>query len=277
MQSGPSGAGEGATSDLLYTIKGTATTSEALAAVLAVAPAVYDGKPLQSAEVDPVFVDSGNPNASIWEGKAHYARKQDQEPKVGEESYEFDTTGGTEHVTQSLESIGAWASGGPFSPLVWGGAIGPTSDGVEGCDIVSRVYRWNETHILDKEEVTEAYKDKLFMLTGTVNNASFRGKAQGSVLFMGCRGAARGDDDVEITFQFAASRNRTLPDIPSYDEELISGVYKRGWEYLWIRYADDETPSGEPRKVAVSAHTERVYEYSDFSQLGIGTEPGGEV
>jgi hypothetical protein len=282
MQSRPSSLGENAGCDLLYTIKGTADDAEARAALMDAAPATYYGLPVQNGEVRPVFVDISNPDGSIWDGTAHYARKQDQERKVGDQSYEFDTTGGTEHVTQSKETMGLWSSEGPCDKTWFGHAIGVTPDGVEGADIVSRVYRWSETHILDKAEVTEAYKDKLFMLTGTVNNAEFRGKAQGSVLFLGVRGGARGDDDVELTFNFAASRNMTLPDIPSkaheppYGDAPITGVYKRGWEYLWILYVDSETAHGLPTKLAVCAATERVYEYSDFSQLGIGTEPGGE-
>jgi hypothetical protein len=265
MQSRPSSLGENAGCDLLYTIKGTADDAEARLALLDEAPETYYGLVAQNGEVDPEFVDVSNPAISIWTGKVHYARKQDQEAKVGDESYEFDTTGGTEHVTQSLKTIGAWASGGPCNPERYLGAIGVTPDGVEGVDIVGRVFRWNETHILDREIVNEAYKYKLFKMTGTVNSATFRGKAQGEVLFLGARGAARGDDDVEITFQFAASPNKVGLTIGA-----ITGINKRGWEYLWVRYIDDETDDGMGRKVPFQCYVEQVYEYSDFSQLGIG-------
>jgi len=46
---------------------------------------------------------------------------------------------------------------------------------------------------------------------------------------------------------------------------------KKGWEYLWVRYADaeDATPKAIV-KVPVAVYIEKVYEEGDFSGLGIG-------
>ena len=86
----------------------------------------------------------------------------------------------------------------------------------------------------------------------------------GEVLFMGASGSKRGDDEWEITFRFAASPNVTNLTIGD-----ITGVDKKGWEYLWVRYAD-----AEDEKVLVkqptAVYVEKVYESGNFAGLGIG-------
>ena len=47
---------------------------------------------------------------------------------------------------------------------------------------------------------------------------------------------------------------------------------KKGWEYLWVRYADEEDAAAKMLvKRPIAAYVEKVYEEGDFSQLGIGS------
>jgi hypothetical protein len=86
------------------------------------------------------------------------------------------------------------------------------------------------------------------------------------VLFLGASGAKRGEEDWEITFRFAASPNMTGLQIGD-----ITGINKKGWEYLWVRYADDEDANAKVLiKKPIAAYVEKVYEDGDFSGLGIG-------
>ena len=86
-------------------------------------------------------------------------------------------------------------------------------------------------------------------------------------MFLGASGAKRGFEDWEITFRFAAS-----PNVAGLSLGNISGINKEGWQYLWVRFADDEDGSSSTLiKKPVAAYVERVYEYGDFSGLGIGT------
>jgi len=86
------------------------------------------------------------------------------------------------------------------------------------------------------------------------------------VLFCGAGGSKRGEEDWEVTFKWAASPNKT--------DIKIGGITvpsKEGWHYLWVRYRDkDDQAAKELVKDPVAAYVEQVYEYSDFSQLGIG-------
>ncbi len=123
----------------------------------------------------------------------------------------------------------------------------------------------NRTFILN-ELVTQAYKLSLFQLTGKVNSAGFKGFARGEVLFLGASGSKRGFDDWEITFRFAASPNATNLTIGG-----ISGISKEGWQYLWIRYEDEEDISAKTLIKRPSAiYIEQVYNYGDFALMGIG-------
>ena len=46
---------------------------------------------------------------------------------------------------------------------------------------------------------------------------------------------------------------------------------KRGWDYLWFRYADAKDESANIMvKRPTSAHLEQVFDYNNFALLGIG-------
>ncbi len=250
--------------ELLYTITGTADEAAAVSALKSAAPATLHGMVRQPVSVEPVHVDTTNPARSIWTGTVQYAPFEYQEPpQTGESVFNFDTGGGTQHITQSLQSINRY----PGSAPDFKGAIGVTHDNVEGVDITVPVYTFSETHYLSNAQVTNAYKMTLFNLTGKVNNAAFKGLAAGECLFLGASGSKRGTDDWEISFRFAGSPNRTGLSVGP-----ITGISKKGWEYLWVRYADvEDSASHTLVKQPVAAYVERVYDEGNFGSLGIGT------
>lgn len=186
----------------------------------------------------------------------------------------FDTTGGTQHITQAC-SVG---SGGtldfekryPSSATNMSGAIGVDSNGVNGVDIVVPQLQWQESYDVPNAYVTAAYARGVAGITGTTNNASFRGFEAGEVLFLGCSGSQEWDDQKgkgpwSLSYRFVASKNVTGQTIGS-----ISGIEKKGHEYLWVRYEDAVSGSSlikQPKAVYVS----KVYKDSDFSLLGLGT------
>jgi len=256
--------GDSPSAVLRYVIKGTADDGEAKTALGNEAPATYDSLVRTGREVRPVFVDVNNPDISIWDGTVRYGLVT--RPQTGESVFEFDTGGGSQHITQSRDTVGVYAAPG-YTALNFQGAIAVSGHTVQGVDITVPVYNWGEQHYLDDSYVTETYKRTLAGLTGMVNNAAFRGFERGEVLFLGARGSKRGEGDWEISFRFAASPNRSGITIGP-----ITGIIKGGWEYLWVRYTSAEDEDGKElvqRPVAV--YVEKVYEYGDFSQLGIGT------
>lgn len=205
-----------------------------------------------------------------FEGVATYASDATTK-ETGESSFTFDTTGGTFHLTQSKQTMQSRMAGGVDGPNLKG-VIGATADGEPaGVDITLPQYAFSETHYLADEDVTLAYRGLLFALTGTKNNATFKGCAAGECLFLGARGSKRGRGDWEITFLFAASPNVT--DLTIGD---ITGINKKGWDYLWVRYVPIVVElGGSLGKILSQAPqivlVEKVYDDADHSLLAIGT------
>ncbi len=235
-------------------VLGTEDDAAVRALVEVTVPAFYAGLVFQSYHI-------AHQGGGIWEASARYGKKEPKEP--GESSFSFDTGGGTQHITQSLETVNSYALPGEDSPDLKG-VIGVNTDSVEGTDITIPVYNFTETHYILVPLVTGAYKAILFHMTGRVNAAPFKGFVPGEVLFMGASGSQRGQEDWEVTFRFAASPNAVNLKVGD-----ITGIEKKGWEYLWVRYADAEDENTLVKQ-PIAAYVEKVYEEGDFSLLGIG-------
>lgn len=247
--------------ELGYIVRGTDNDLAARSAAESAAPATYDGLERQSVQIEPI-------GPLLWDVTVRYGAADDTQPTpAADPVFTFETGGGTQHITQSRQTITRRAAPGATAPD-FQGAIGVTSDGVEGVDITVPVYQFSETHTLAASQVTSGYRSTIFGLTGKTNSDSWKGYAPGEVLFLGATGSRRGtlaDDPWEITFRFAAS-----PNVSSLSVGPISGIAKKGWEYLWVRYADaEDTAAGTVVKRPVAAYVERVYDAGSFGALGI--------
>lgn len=237
-----------------YYLDGTADEQAAKDHVAANTATTYEGLRRRDMRVEPVWVDT-NAGAGHWDVEVVYV--EDHSTLVA-----FDTTGGTQHLTYSLQTIAAYPN--PGAPDCKN-AIGVTKEGVEGVDVVMPVYAWTETFYKDDADVTQEYRGKLFNLTGKTNNATFHGCNAGECLCFGFQGSRMEDGQWEITAHFRGSPNRTNLQVGD-----ITGIDKKGWEYLWVMYAKevDETASMTVfRPVAV--YIERVCDSADFTDIGI--------
>ena len=91
----------------------------------------------------------------------------------------------------------------------------------------------------------------------------------GEVLFLGASGTKRSRKATapwEITYRFAVSPNKA-----GFRVGDIQVNRKRGWDYLWVRYADKVAEGGRNVvKKPVAAYVEQVYPEGDFGNLGLG-------
>lgn len=214
--------------------------------------------------------------------------------KPAAQSIAFDTTGATEHVTQSWsdsEDPNAFrtvydSEGIPASPPNFGGAVNVSGDDVRGVDITVPSFSWTETWLMpanalfykppptiknvggEKQKVESlSYVEWLYRLTGTVNKHSFRSFDEGEVLFLGARCEFnRGATMAALTMSFAARRTRK-----DFAVGTIKVANKNGWDFLWIIY-ESSADSTAVVKRPQYAYVERVYEYVDFAPLNIGGE-----
>ncbi len=242
----------------------------------------YPGQPLNQLQATHYTLDYLGDDA--WSLKVHYVKdgaEDDNQPDPLRRTRSFDTSGGTAHITQGIVDADFSqgdqryaAPGAPAAPTL-GGAIGVDGDSVNGVDIVIPSLTWTETYDVPHRYVTAIYIKSIGQLTGTVNNAAFRTFPAGEVLFMGCSGSQewdsdKGDGPWSLSYKFAQSPNagngQTLPAITVGD---ITGITKRGHEYMWIRY-EDNVSSNTLIKKPRSVYVNRVYRQADFSLLGIG-------
>ena len=202
-----------------------------------------------------------------WQVTISYEKKGAEPPTSDplKRARSFDTTGGTMHKTQADDERRYGTNAADMQK-----AIGVDGNGVNGVDVVVPQLQWQEQYDVPNAYITATYARGLARMTGTTNNASFRGFEAGEVLFMGCSGSQEWDDQKgkgpwSLTYRFVASPNITNETIGT-----ITGIEKKGHEYLWVRY-EDSVSANELLKRPKAVYVNRVYKESDFSQLGIGT------
>lgn len=248
---------ENSRAEIKYMAWGSFDDADIYAALQALpVPSSYRSIPLKGIRVR-------HEGGGVWECFAYYNFESGNDTDPG---FAFDTTGGTQKITQSKQTINGYPASGYGIPN-FGGAIGVTKDSIEGVDIIVPTYRWMETFYFPPATVDGAFKATLFALTGAVNSGTFRGFAAGEVLFEGVRGNKRGIGKWELTYHFAAS-----PNVTGITVGAITGIDKGGWHYLWVRYHDfDDTTGGFAVKRPVVAMVERTYDPGDYSLLAIGS------
>jgi len=244
--------------EIPYVVRHAADEEEVKEAALAEIPAFHAGVPRKSIEITERI------NADTWKVVARYETQESApEEEETEPSFSFDTTGGTQHITQSLATRGRYPSA---SAPDLGGAIGYDGEQVNGVDIVMPNLSFSLARIVEAGEITTAFRLTLANLTGKVNASNWKGYEAGEVLFLGATGSGKTDQPVEISYRFAHSPNRR-----NFSVGGIEVTEKKGWDYMWVRYADevDGDKKALVRKPA-AVYIEQVYEAADFAALGLG-------
>lgn len=198
-------------------------------------------------------------------------QSQGEPPEYVPGSIGWDTTGHSEHITQSLPTQQRIPNNAPN----YRGAINVSGDAVQGIDVVRPVFRYSETWILPVDSVLNcAYLGNVYRLTGTVNANQFRCFEPGEALFLGARGQWQEDQPyVAVTYEFEARPN----DPNYYPFDGAAGFFdKKGWDHIWIKY-QDEADEGELVKVPVAAYKSKVYREESWSALGISDQLIGQA
>jgi hypothetical protein len=185
---------------------------------------------------------------------------------TGDFTWDFDTTGGTIHITQAKAEVGRFP---PASAPNQQGAIAVDGDEVKGTEIVIPAMKINVNFRHPLGVITIPQAKFLSSITGTVNATPFLTFAPGEALFLGARGSDGSEAEANVNYQFAMAANQFGMTIGS-----ITGVAKKAWEVAWIRYQDNvvtadgkEVPTREPKFVYV----DRVYDEIDMATaLGFG-------
>lgn len=246
--------------EIMYIVKDAADESAVATAMDTGIPSTIDGLNRSDLSIEE-RIDN-----TTWHVKAQFVPPSFSPLPTSDEVFTFNTTGGTLHTTQSIETVNRYsASGSPGDAPDFKGSIGFDGKNLAGVTINIPTYAFTEQHFFSDATVNNAFKETLRDITGTVNNASFKGFDAGEVLFLGVTGSKTGSGNWSITYSFASNKNRS-----NFSIGDIGGITAFGWEHVWVRYEDDK--SGDSlTKVPRAVYVEKVYETEDFSQLGIGT------
>jgi hypothetical protein len=166
--------------------------------------------------------------------------------------------GKTQQVTQSYQTTRFGGSAPDY-----GSAINVDKDGVKGVEIGIPGLEFQIEKTLAKGVLRLSYVMTLVTMTYKTNVAAFMNFAAGELLFLGAEFRQSSNAEVTVVFKFSASPNRT-----GLTFGTISGVAKKGHEYLWIDYEAWETGGYVVRRPR-GVYVERVYEEGDFALLGI--------
>jgi len=247
-------AGSASSARSTWLIMGTTDKATAMSTLQATAPTAFQDIPRRSVTVDCLL--SFDPG--VWLGTVQYGYRNVAETS-GTSFRQFDTSGNYEHITQAIANIANYPSGAPDHK----GAINVTDHGVEGVDVLFPKFDFTEIRFHDS--IPSDYEATLYNLTRHVNLYYYMGYAPGELLFKGASGSSRGRDNYEIHYKFSAS-----PNVTGYAIGDITGIDKKGQEYLWVEFEDQEDETAHRMvKIPRAVHVEQVYPYGNLELLDL--------
>lgn len=195
----------------------------------------------------------------------HFTCEYDYTPEPGEFTISMDTTGGTVKQTESFQQQIYPAPG--EQPRNFEYTVNVQDNKPEGVDRIIPALKLNIRARIPAAAlgVPIEYAKLCASITGTVNRTTFLTFAPGELLFLGASGTIVGENPI-LDYGFAAS-----PNISNVTIGGISGINKRGHDFLWFDYkVFKDTTSGLQISKARAAYSAEVYTYSEFDVLKIG-------
>ena len=250
--------------NLQYLVREAPTETEAIAEIIATAPALRDGLVLKNASAKEI-------GFQMYKGAAIYAEATEvPRPDVSSSTYTFNLQVKSEVVFFSenrLQKIPANA------PEVVGGRIGIEVDQTEG--------RWSGIEIpsgpitdeisfeYPNAVIPQSYRDTVRSYAGAVNSDTFLNQPPGSMRLLSVNASVTSDDRQTIAFGFGNRENRTSVVVGSHTIASLDG-----WDFFWTY--DKQTivaDAGTSMDIVFSepqfVYVERLLARKTFATLGI--------
>jgi hypothetical protein len=250
-----------------WSVYGAASEAEAIAAVAAEAPAIVDALAMVNVSVNERVKD-------VYECQANYGTLKPFTPapilEVGQSQFNFEVATQPQRIIVPIKPQTVYPKSGltvPANHINWLIGQQGNEDPPTGADVSEPVASFSESHILSVSTITAAQQRVLLKIVGRLNQFSFRGWAAEEVLCTGISGSKRGSEDWEVSFRFGVREHQTGITVAG-----IEGVDKKGWQFLWVRYAT--TYAGDAKvmtNVAEYVVVADVYKTANFANLGIGS------
>jgi hypothetical protein len=189
----------------------------------------------------------------------------------------FTVTTEMQRIYRSFSTVSSGGLDGEPTPPDFNKLIGVDSEGrAEGVDVPTPVASFRKRAVL--QGINQQYFRNLLRVVGKTNELAWWGFEAESLLFNGCTGQQRNDNEFEMEFEFKYAE--PIPLAPGDDtDEFLSlrtirpGLVvpeKAGWHYLWTPMRREIDPvSGLEVTVPYAYKVERVIGVSSFTWLGI--------
>lgn len=185
--------------------------------------------------------------ADSWVITVTYGPEELKKSEAGTVRVTYDTAGGTAKVFQAIETVEVYAADGGTEPDFFN-TINNDGENIEGVDVPTPVFKLTVRVTFEADDLPEP--GDVFSLTGKTNEAEFSVRDtvkdrtytfnSGEALFLGgTESEATPDGLVDVTYAFDC-----LPSVENITVGSISGIDKKGWEYLWVRYEKKEEGTG---------------------------------
>jgi hypothetical protein len=216
----------------------------------------------------------------FWDIHVHYQRNRPI--GAGYIVFAAEAQGKTIHKETSIVTTNSYGLAGQTPPDMKGLiGVDPIQRTVAGVDVVTPSFAFTCSVKMPTGTLPASYLDQAWRLVGTLNllplTLQWKGQIinfnQGEALFLGFNAADGGQDQtfgelIELNMKFDTSLNRLDLNVGG-----IEGVDKNGWDYLWtLRQATPVGTGGPSAALAMTAqavYVEQVYEYDDWTALGI--------
>lgn len=173
----------------------------------------------------------------VHEGWAEYTPAGELPVQLTPEDAEvWEVEGDSETITVTHATEVAWwdSSGSQSLPSPARGAINLGQDGViDGVQVTVGIARVTNRRVIYAAQATSTYLDTLISAQNSVNNATWRGRAAGEVMFNKFRTVTRANGDVELVRNWTIRKNQTGLIFGD-----ITGVSKDGHDHVWVHARD---------------------------------------
>lgn len=183
-------------------------------------------------------------------------------PAANETEFEFDVSAPTQTVFQGL-AVTAFAPSGKTAPN-FGGAIG-VQDGIpRGAQPLSAFSTFSITKHWPVASVNQAYQLTIESLIGSVCNATFNGRAAGTVRLLGVRGRQSGNK-FPISYEFGFR-----PNVSSFAVDAITVTSANGWDIIDPYYEPQvDTTNKKLVRRARAVYVHRIHPLVSWAGLSL--------